>query len=143
MRIFNNKIAFTGEQVMPIGHGLEEHTAVKYKKEWNMYLKFASRAGATRIPGRDVKWNIKVVKRYLEWRAKSNNVRSLAQIKSMLKHCGLCFNHLLPTAKSDGQPRLRLQLGMVTRNVGKKAKKKLARIGKSTAPRRRRRRRRS
>lgn len=136
MLFLKNNFLLTGEQVMPIGHGLEKHTAVKYKKEWNLYLKFVSGAGITKVPGRDEKWNIKVVKRYLEWRSKSNNVRSLAQIKSMLKHCGLCFNHLLPTAKSDGQPRLRLQLGMVTRDVGKKAKKKLARIGKSTAPKR-------
>ena len=122
--------------MLPIGYGLEEKTANKYKKEWKMYLKFASMSGARLIPGRDKQWSIKVVKKYLEWRSKSNNVRSLSQIKCMLKHCGLCYNFLLPTAKGEGQSRLRLQLSMITKDAGKKAKKKMALVGESTAPRR-------
>ena len=122
--------------MVPIGYGLEEKTAIKYKKEWEMYVKFAARSGAKRIPGRDKPWEIAQARAYLEWRAQSNNVRSLAQIKSMLKHCGLCFNHLLPTAAGEGPSRLKLQLGMITKEVGKKMKRKLALKGKSSAPKR-------
>lgn len=121
---------------MPIGYGLEKKTGIKYKKEWDMYVDFVSRSGVERIPGRDVPWRIKEAKAYLEWRARSNNVRSLAQIKSILKHCGLCYNHLLPTAKGEGPSRLKLQLAMVSKEVGRKKKKRLASLGKSTAPKR-------
>ena len=125
-----------GIQVVPIGYGLEKKTGIKYRKEWNMYINFVSRAGVKSIPGRDVPWRIKEAKAYLEWRAKSNNVRSLAQIKSILKHCGLCYNHLLPTAKGEGPSRLKLQLAMVSKEVGRKMKKRLAAQGKSAAPKR-------
>ena len=115
---------------------MEEKTAAKYAKEWKMYLKFVSRKGPKLIPGKDIPWRIQEVKAYLEWRSRSNNVRSLTQIKCMLKHCGLCFDHLLPTAKGEGPTRLRLQLAMVTKDVGKKKKIQLALKGKSAGPKR-------
>ena len=129
-------IRLAGIQVVPIGYGLEKKSAEKYVKEWKMYLKFMASIGVKIIPGRDKPWSIRAAKAYLEWRAQTNNVRSLAQIKSRLKHCGLCYNHLLPTAKGEGPSRLKLQLSMVSKEVGKKWKKKLALEGKSTAPKR-------
>lgn len=101
-----------------------------------MYLRFMAKAGVHDVPGRDGPWKIQEVKAYLEWRAGSNNVRSLAQIKCMLKHCGLCYDYLLPTAKGEGPAGLRLQLAMVTKSIGKGERKQLASIGKSAAPKR-------
>lgn len=132
----DDNIQCAGMQVVPIGYGLEKNTRMKYKKEWDMYINFTLRSGAKIIPGRDVPWRIKEMKAYLEWRARSNNVRSLAQIKSKLKHCGLCYNHLLPTAKGEGPSRLKLQLAMVSKEVGRKMKRRLASQGKSAAPKR-------
>ena len=86
------------------------------------------------IPGRDVKWSIDVVARYLSWRAK--RTKCLAQIKSRLKHCALCRGHLLPTRNEEGPATLRLQLAMVTAVILKKRKVRLKAAGKSTETKR-------
>ena len=64
-----------------------------------MYVRFCKRERWIEIPGRDGPWHISAVDPYLRWRASRNNSRSIAQIKSKLKHCGLCYDYLLPTAK--------------------------------------------
>ena len=121
---------------MPIGCGLEPGTVGKYKKEWRQYIKFCELRGAVKIPGRDKPWSIAEVAEYLEWRGRTNNVRSLAQIKSKLKHCGMCYNHLLPTAREEGPSLLRLQLALVCKAIGKAQVAALARVGISAGPKR-------
>lgn len=120
--------------MLPIGYGLEPETAQKYRKEWDMYIRFCNGRGIRAVPGRDKPWKIKIVRPYLEWRALTNNARSLTQIKCMLKHCGICYNNLLPTAAMEHPACLRIQLSLITRQVGKQAKKRMAAVGKSTAP---------
>ena len=61
---------------------------------------------------------------------------SITQIKSMLKHCGLCYNHLLPTAKDDGSAKLRLQIGMVSRSIAKAQRVRKKRLGKPVGTKR-------
>ena len=99
--------------VLSIGAGLEKATGDRYRAEWLLYLSFCSRRGISPVPGRDQPWRIDVVARYLRWRANRNNNRSVAQIKSKLKHCSLCYGHLLPTRANEGPAMLRLQLAMV------------------------------
>ena len=66
---------------MPIGCGLEPETAEKYKQEWAKYVRFCQSRGVHAVPGRDVPWRIVEVAQYLQYRANTNNVRTLTQIK--------------------------------------------------------------
>ena len=72
---------------MDYGEGIEAKTAARYQKEWEQYVQFCVKKGVRRVPGRDIPWRITELKQYLWWRASSNNVRTVSQIKSMLKHC--------------------------------------------------------
>lgn len=121
---------------MPLGTGLERDTVRAYKKEWKMYIEFCNRKKWKRIPGRDVAWNIRAVEQYLRWRAKKNNIRTLTQIKSKLKHCGLCHDFLLPTAKGEGPSKLRLQIVMVSKAISKQQKRLKLKLGKLVGPKR-------
>ena len=121
---------------MAIGTGIEKETAVKYRKEWQMYVRFCNGRGWKRIPGRDVRWSIKTVEPYLRWRAQTNNAQSIAQIKSALKHCAICYDHLLPTAKGEGPAKLRLQLAMIAKEIAKTKRKRKLRAGLPTGPKR-------
>ena len=121
---------------MPIGTGIEEKTAAKYRQEWELYIRFCKRRGWKQVPGRDCKWSIKTLKPYLTWRASNNNVGSIRQIKSKLKHCGLCYNHLLPSAKGEAPARLRLQIAMLTKEISKKERKRKKKAGIPPGPKR-------
>lgn len=121
---------------MAIGTGIEEETAVKYRKEWQMYIRFCNARGWKRVPGRDVRWSIRTVEPYLRWRAQTNNAQSIAQIKSALKHCAICYNYLLPTAKGEGPARLRLQLALIAKEIAKRKRKRKLRAGLPTGPKR-------
>lgn len=122
--------------LLRIGAGLEKGTGDKYRAEWMLYIRFCSNRGITPVPGRDRPWRIDVVARYLQWRANRNNSRSIAQIKSKLKHCSLCHGHLLPTRATEGPAKLRIQLAMVSKVLAKRQKKSLKAAGKPTGPKR-------
>ena len=107
-----------------IGCNLEPETSETYKSEWELYTSFCQRIGEHQVPGRDKPWRIDVVSRYLWWRQNCNSWRTLAGVKSKLKHCGLCHGYLLPTAERDGSTKMRLQLAMVTQVIKKKQIKK-------------------
>ena len=124
------------ETCIPIGTGLEAETVKKYKEEWDMYVKHCKNNGWTRIPGRDRSWRITAVASYLRWRASRNNARSIAQIKSKLKHCGLCYDYLLPTARGEGPSKLRLQLAMISKAIAKTQKRQRRAAGLPTGPKR-------
>ena len=121
---------------MEIGCNLEPETAETYKSEWELYTSFCQRIGEHQVPGRDKPWRIDVVSRYLWWQQNCNSWRTLAGVKSKLKHCGLCHGYLLPTAERDGSTKMRLQLAMVTQVIKKKQIKKKKAAGKSTAVKR-------
>ena len=121
---------------IPIGTGLEAETVKKYQQEWDMYVRHCKRNGWTRVPGRDRSWRITAVASYLRWRASRNNARSIAQIKSKLKHCGLCYDYLLPTAQGEGPSKLRLQLAMVSKAIAKAQRRKRQAAGLSSGPKR-------
>ena len=121
---------------MVIGTGIEKETATKYRKEWQMYIRFCNARGKKQVPGRDVRWSIETVEPYLRWRAQTNNANSIAQIKSALKHCGICYDHLLPTAKGEGPTKLRLQLAMIAKEIAKMKRKRKIRAGIPTGPKR-------
>ena len=125
-----------GETCIPIGTGLEEETVKTYRQEWDMYVRHCRSNGWRRVPGRDRRWRIAAVSSYLRWRAGSNNARSIAQIKSKLKHCGLCYDFLLPTAKGEGPSKLRLQLAMVSKAIAKAQGRQRRAAGLSTGPKR-------
>ena len=120
---------------MDYGEGLEPRSVATYVKEWESYLHFCARAGVKRVPGRDVPWRIQELRKYLWWRATTNNVRSIAQIKSKLKHCSSCWGHLLPTLPHEAPANLRLQIYRVCRDIGKKQKAALAKRGLSAGKR--------
>ena len=101
-----------------------------------MYVRFCKRERWIEIPGRDGPWHISAVEPYLRWRASRNNSRSIAQIKSKLKHCSLCYDYLLTTAKGEGPSKLRLQLAMVSKSIAKHQRKQKKAKGLSTGPRR-------
>lgn len=88
------------------------------------------------MPGRDRKWTIETIGPYLRWRARSNCTASIAQIKSKLKHCGICFDYLLPTAKGEGPAKLRLQLALVSKELAKNERKRKRKAGVPTGPKR-------
>lgn len=88
------------------------------------------------MPGRDVAWELHIVRRYLEWRSQRVHHRSLHGVRSKLKHGGLCYNFLLPNAKGEGPATLRLQLALVMRDIGKRQKKACKAAGKSFDPKR-------
>ena len=119
-----------------MGTGLEEETLAKYKVEWDMYVRFCIRRGWKKVPGRDRKWSIQTIAPYLRWRARNNNARTIAQIKSKLKHCGICYDYLLPTAKGEAPAKLRLQLAMVTKDISKRERSRKKKAGLPTGPRR-------
>ena len=125
-----------GGMSMPIGTGIEASTAEKYRQEWQLYIRFCERRGWKQVPGRDCKWSIEAVRPYIMWRASNNNVRSVRQIKSKLKHCGLCYNHLLPTAKGETPARLRLQLAMLTKEISKRERLRKKKAGIPQGPKR-------
>ena len=122
--------------LLRIGAGLEKKTGDKYKKEWMLYINFCARRGISPVPGRDRPWRIDIVARYLRWRSNRNNSRSVAQIKSKLKHCALCFGYLLPTRANEGPAKLRLQLAMISKVLAKSQKKALKAAGKHSGPKR-------
>ena len=121
---------------MTIGTGLEPNTAEKYRQEWDMYVRFCKRERWIEIPGRDRPWHISAIGPYLRWRASQNNARSIAQIKSKLKHCGLCYNYMLPTARGEGPSKLRLQLAMISKSIAKDQGKQKKAKGVPTGPKR-------
>ena len=121
---------------LQLGTGLEPGTTMKYKKEWALYRRFCHRQKLHEVPGKDVSWNLKTLKKYLRWRSKTNNVRSLSGIRSKLRHCSMCFGHLLPTQIGDGHAKLRIQIDMVLKDIGKKQQKEAKRLGDSTYPKR-------
>ena len=121
---------------IPIGTGLEPKTVEKYRQEWEMYVRFCRRERWIEIPGRDRPWHISAIAPYLKWRASCNNTRSIAQIKSKLKHCALCYNYLLPTARGEGPSKLRLQLAMVSKSIAKGQHKEKKAKGLLTGPKR-------
>ena len=124
-----------GSPVLSIGDGLDAKSVGAYRREWALYLKFCTREGVRRVPGRDVKWSVDVLARYLAWRAR--RTKCIAQIKSRLKHCSLCHGHfLLPTKEGEGPATLRLQLAIVSKVTLKKRKAMLKAKGKSTAVKR-------
>ena len=116
---------------MDYSEGLEPKSVERYVKEWELYLRFCARAGVRRIPGKDIPWRIKELRKYLWWRATTNNVRSIAQIKSKLKHCSSCWGYLLPTLQHEAPANLRLQIYRVCRDIGKRQKATLAKRGVS------------
>ena len=126
----------TRRQILPLGHGLEPKSKKAYIDEWSLYLRFCIRHGWRSIPGRDKPWSIATIQDYLEWRSKRVNVRTLHAVRSKLKHCSLCYNHLLPNAKGEGPATLRLQLAMIMRDIGKKQKKECKARGISADPKR-------
>ena len=109
---------------------------VKYVDEWKLYVAFASARFGRRVPGRDRPWQIDVVAQYLQYRSRRCNARTLEQIKSKIKHCGICYGHLLPTAKTEGPALQRLQLAMVTRAIRKRLAAALRAAGKQVGPKR-------
>ena len=121
---------------IPIGTGLEAETVKTYRQEWDMYVQHCKCNGWRRIPGRDRPWRITAVSSYLRSRAGRNNARSIAQIKSKLKHCGLCYDFLLPTARGEGPSKLRLQLAMVSKAIAKVQSRQKRAAGLSTGPKR-------
>lgn len=108
----------------------------KYTKEWYLYVKFCDRRQVDEVPGRDKEFDIGVMRSYLEWRSKRNNIRSIAGIKSKLKHCGICYGFVLPTAKEDDDTLRRLQLHLVTKHIGKRQKRECKQRGESAEPKR-------
>ena len=126
----------TGREGMAIGTGLQQKTVERYKQEWRLYIKFCKQRGYDRVPGRDCRWSIKTVKPYLQWRARTNNAQTIWQIKSMLKHFGLCYDHLLPTAKGEPPAKMRLQLAMVSKEISKHENEKKKKAGIPTGPKR-------
>ena len=123
-------------QVLPFGHGLEQKSKEDYIKEWLLYTGFCRRRGEGNVPGKDTPWNVRILRQYLEWRSRRCNVRTLAGVKSKLKHCSLCFDHLLPTAKGETPASLRLQLALITKDIGKRQKREYKAAGKSYDPKR-------
>ena len=121
---------------MPIGYGLEPRSKKSYKDEWRLYLQFCKRRGISTVPGRDAPWTIGPVRDYLEWRSQRVNVRTLHSVRSKLKHCSICYGHLLPNAKGENPAELRLQLAMVMRMVGKRQAKDCKQRGISSDPKR-------
>ena len=119
-----------------LGSGLDPNTASKYKDEWSLYRKWCAREGIREVPGRDRPWVVDVAARYLWWRAARNNIRSLTQIRCKLKHCSLCYGHLLPTAKGEGPTTLRLQLAMIMEVIRKKKRAESKAAGKPSGPKR-------
>ena len=122
--------------MLPLGCGVEPGTAPKYVKEWELYISFVRKHFGSRVPGRDRAWRIDVVAQYLQWRSRRCNSRTLEQVKSKIKHCGLCYSHLLPTAKGEGPAIKRLQLAMVSKAIRKRLKAALKAAGKPTGPKR-------
>lgn len=119
-----------------IGTGLQKKTVARYKQEWELYVKFCKRKGYKRVPGRDCRWSIETVRPYLQWRARTNNARSIWQIKSKLKHCGLCHDYLLPTARGEAPAKLRLQLAMISKEINKREQDLKKKAGMPTGPKR-------
>lgn len=123
--------------VIPLGYGLEPRSRAAYLEEWKLYLQFCADRGVKQVPGRDIPLtDVRVIHRYLGWRSLRVNVRTIHGIRSKLKHCSLCFNHLLPNAKGEGPTTLRLQLALVTRAIGKRQKRRCKVKGISSDPKR-------
>ena len=117
---------------MAIETGIEPGSVSAYMVEWNLYEQFCRRKALQKIPGKDEPFDVKVMAKYLRWRANRNKAQSLAGIKSKLKHVGLCYDFLLSTAKNDGPgSKLRLQLAKITKSVANRKKKAMAVAGKT------------
>ena len=128
---------YVGEwMVFPIGTGLEPDSAPKYKKEWRRYLDFCQGAGIRRVPGRDRDWRFRTLSGFIYLRARTNKVRSIRGILSKIKHCGLCYDWLLPTAKGESPARLRIQISLLLRSIGKEQARQCKLAGTSTEPKR-------
>ena len=126
----------TGSEKMAIGTGLQPRTVERYRQEWRLYIKFCRRRGYEKVPGKDCPWSIRTVKPYLRWRARTNNAQTIWQIKSKLKHCGLCYDHLLPTARGEDPAKMRLQLAMISKEISRREKEKKRKAGIPTGPKR-------
>ena len=108
----------------------------KYVDEWNLYVSFARKKFGRRVPGRDRAWRMDAVAQYLQWRSRRCNARTLEQVKSKIKHCGICYGYLLPTAKTEGPALQRLQLAMISKAIRKRLARALRAAGKPTGPKR-------
>lgn len=97
---------------------------------------FCKRKGWQRVPGRDEPWSISPLEAYFQWRSNTNNVRSLRGIRSKLKHCSLCYGHILPSAQGEGPTGLRKQLDLVLNGVEKRHKREAKKAGRSSEPKR-------
>lgn len=122
--------------VFPIGTGLEPESAPKYRKEWHRYLDFCHDAGIRRVPGRDRDWRFRTLRGFIHLRARTNKVRSIRGILSKIKHCGICYDWLLPTAKGESPARLRMQISLLLRSIEKEQARRCKLVGTSTEPKR-------
>ena len=84
-------------------HGLALNTLDDYSTEWSRYLQFAS-SRHTRVPGRDVAWDMQLLWDYVQHRAHTCKPETVKQILTKLAHFGARHNFVLATSKFDGDP---------------------------------------
>lgn len=88
------------------------------------------------MPGRDCDWEFGAIRLFVQMRARTNKVRSIRGILSKIKHCGLCYNWLLPTAKGEAPARLRMQIALLLKSIGKAQRRRCKATGTSAEPKR-------
>lgn len=88
-------------RVKGIPHGLKPKSVKSYYVEWERYLRFVKRRGASRIPGKDAPWDLALLSDYMEWRAKTCKPSTLESCFSILAHFGALFGFLLPNSRDD------------------------------------------
>lgn len=84
-----------------IPHGLKPNSVRSYHIEWERYLRFVQRRGLTKVPGKEVPWDLALLSDYMEWRAKTCKPATLNSCFSVMAHFGALFGFLLPNSRDD------------------------------------------
>lgn len=119
-------------------HGLSVRTLQDYQVEWDRYTKFAAEK-TQEVPGRDVKWDMKLLWQYMQFRATTCKPTTIVQIATKLRHFGIRHGYVLATSKFDAKPseygtikNMKRQLSISAREQAQDSGTRYTEVGRCT-----------
>ena len=83
-------------------HGKKDGTMETYARQWSKYVDFAERRGlAHMIPGKNCPWDLLLLWRFMQFRARTCKPSTIVSELSALAHFGAHYGFLLSTSKHD------------------------------------------
>ena len=99
-------------------HGQKPSTIRTYLRVWHSYLTFARGQGyAGRVPGMRCPWNLPLLWKFMQHRARRCKPTTVVSELSALAHMGSMYNHLLATSKYDADSLMYRKIVKMRRQI--------------------------